>query len=446
MIFKRFRYTSIFYIVLIVLLTASGVYIIFNTYFWLTSVWIFIINIVVIYWFLKFISREHKKLSNFLVSIDQEDFSPPYSKGFEDVDFNNVFKKLTDVISKLRDDAQINYHYLQTIINHVNVAIVCADSNEKIVISNIAAKKLFQKSTLRNITSLNVENEDLQNILSRLDSGEKKLIKIKIKNELFNYSIQLTEFKLLDEIYKIFSFQNVQSELEQNELASWQKLTRVITHEIMNSAIPISNLSGLIYGLLYNKKGEFIEEINSEVKKDTREGLKTIENRSKGLVNFVDATRNFTKIPKPEIDEVNVEDIFKRVISLLKVKFSENDINVKVNMDSGVIKLLADRLLIEQVLINIMLNSIDALKSRADAQIVVEAKINSENHILISISDNGVGIEEEDIENIFVPFYTTKKSGSGIGLSLARQIMFLHKGNISVKSEKNIGTTITLTF
>jgi len=446
MVFKKFKYVSIFYLSIIILITGVGVYVLFNTYFWLTSIWIFAIDIVIAVIFLKFVSKEHRKLSHFLISVNQDDFNPPYTKSFEDLDFNQAFEKLSKVIISLRNEAQINYQYIQTIVNQINTSIICVDESNKIVLSNSSSNTLFNKNVLRNIDSLQISNEDLPALLRNFKINEKKLIKIKICDELCNYSVQLAEFKLLKNRYRLFSFHNVQSELEQNELESWQKLTRVMAHEIMNSAIPISNLSGLVYNKLFSEKDEFKKSINKDQEEDVKEGLQTIESRSKGLVNFVEATRNFTKMPKPELNELKVVNLINRTESLLKVKLLENKIDFKVNIESDELKIIADKSLIEQVLINLLVNAIDAVQESDNPAIKIDVLKNKENHTFISIEDNGKGIEEDNLENIFIPFFTTKREGSGIGLSLAKQIMFLHKGSINVRSIPQIGTKFVLSF
>ena len=439
MIFKRFKNISILYLSIIVFLTGVGVYVLFNTYFWLTSFWIFLIN-------LRFTRKEHLKLAHFLVSIEQEDFSPPYSKNFEDFDLSKAFDQLSKVIISLRDEAQVNYQYLQTIINHINTAIICVDQSDKIILSNKSSIDLFKKHVLRNIDSLSISSVDLPDILRKLRAEEKKLVKFNINGELYNYLLQVAEFKLKEENFRLISFQNVQSELEQKELESWQKLTRVITHEIMNSAIPISNLSGLVYNQLYDEHGKFAQEVSIDQESDIKEGLKTIENRSKGLVNFVEATRNFTKMPVPELEELDINMLTKRVVSLLKPKITHRNVDLKINIEQEDLKILADKSLIEQALINLLLNALDALKEERNPILKIDALRNEENHVSILIEDNGMGISANELENIFIPFYTTKRQGSGIGLSLTKQIMFLHKGNISVKSELKKGTKFVLTF
>lgn len=428
------------------ILTGLGVYVLFNTYFWLTSIWIFILDIVTAVILLNFISKEHRKLSHFLVSVDQGDFTAPYTKNFEDLDFNEAFEQLSNVIISLRNEAEINYQYLQTIVNQINTAIVCVNEFDKVVLSNSSSNKLFHKNVIRDINSLRIPNDDLPGILINLKMNEKKMVKFNLNGELYNYSVQLAEFKLKKESFKLFSFQNVQSELEQNELESWQKLTRVMAHEITNSAIPISNLSGLVYKKLFNENDQFIQDLENDQKLDVKEGLITIETRSKGLVNFVEATRNFTQMPKPELEELDVNKLINRIISLLKPKLTESEINIQLKIDFDDLNIIVDKSLIEQAFINLVLNAIDALQGIENPTLLIGASRNAENHVIIFFEDNGKGISESELENIFVPFFTTKHKGSGIGLSLTKQIMYLHKGNIAVKSALSVGTKFTLSF
>jgi nitrogen fixation/metabolism regulation signal transduction histidine kinase len=445
MVFKTFKNISLFYIVIVVFLTAVGVYVAFNTYFWLTSIWIFIIDIGVIVVLLKFVQKEYKKLSHFLLSVNQEDFTPPFSKSFQDLDLNKAFNQLSQVIVTLRDKAQVNYHYLQTIINQIDTAILCIGNSGKIVLANKSSNKLFKKSVLRNIDSLKISNENLPELLKKLKTGEKKLVKFEIEGGVYSYSIQVSKFKLLKDKFSLYSFQNVQSELEQNELESWQKLTRVLTHEIMNSAIPIANLSGIVFKILFDED-QFNKNVDTEQVADIKESIETIKTRSAGLVKFVEATRSFTKMPKPEFQDVNIESTINRILSLLKSKLKDSGININTNFPSEEITILADQALIEQAFLNIILNAIDALLGTHKPVLNIEVKKNDKNRILVIIKDNGKGITSEELENIFIPFYTTKIDGSGIGLSLTRQIMYLHKGNIYATSVPNKSTVFTLSF
>ncbi|PLX21363.1 MAG: hypothetical protein C0597_03425, partial [Marinilabiliales bacterium] len=334
MIFKKFWYIAIFYLVGIMILTGIGVYILFNTYFWLTAFWVFIMDLILTVVFFNFIGKEHKKLAHFLVSVDQNDFTPPYSKSFQDLNLNSAFEHLSRVIVSLRDEAQINFQYLQNVVNNISVAVLCVDKDDKIILSNNSAKRLFQKNILRDINSLKGSNSDLPDILMQLGNSEKKLIKFNINGELFNYTIQQAMFKIQNNVFRLFSFHNIQSELEQKELESWQKLTRVMAHEIMNSSIPISNLSGIVYKKLFDKNDQLLRKIDGDQMNDIKEGLQTIESRSKGLVNFVQATRNFTKMPIPDLEEVNLSDLIRKVLLLLNQKMAEKSIDLEMSVSN----------------------------------------------------------------------------------------------------------------
>lgn len=446
MIFKRFRYIVIFYLALILVITGLSIYVAFNTYFWLTSFWLFVVDIILIVVFIRFVEREHKKLAHFLYSTDQDDFTPPHSKEFHDLEMNKAFEHLSKVIVNLRETAQINLNYLQTVINNINITIICMNHSNKIVLSNSAAKDLFNKTVLRDVNSLKELKNNLPELILNLQANEKKLIKFKQDGTLQSYSVQLANFKIKSDPYKIFSFQNIQSELEQNELESWQKLTRVMTHEIMNSVIPISNLSGLVYEKMFDKDERWINEILDSDKLDIKEGLNTISSRSKGLVSFVEATRNFTKMPDPKFELVKVINLIRQTTALLKGKLDEKSIELIAEIKDEELEILADESLLSQVLINLLLNAIDAVEHSGKPQIRINAYLSSDNRVRVEFCDNGRGIAEKDLGNIFIPFYTTKKKGSGIGLSLTKQIMFLHKGQVDVDSEKGKGTKIVICF
>lgn len=446
MVFKRFRYIAILYLFIILVLTGLGVYVAFNTYFWLTSFWLFAADIILISMFVKFIEKQHRKLAHFLYSTDQDDFTPPLTKDYHDLELNKAFEHLSQVIVALRDKAQINFQYLQTVVSNINIAILCVDDSNQIVLSNSTAKELFKKTVFRDINSLNELKQNLPDLLLNLNPNEKKLIKFEQDGRLLSYSVQRANFKIRKDKYHIFSFQNIQSELEQNELEAWQKLTRVMTHEIMNSVIPIANLSGLIYHKIFDEKEEWINKPDNSDKQDVKEGLKTIGARSKGLVRFVEATRHFTKMPQPKFETVNVYDLMTHSIALLKTRIEDQHIELKIDMDNKDLTVIADKTLLEQALINLVLNAVDALEDLDAPRINISAYQTNDNRISIIVDDNGKGISETDIENIFIPFYTTKKHGSGIGLSLTKQIMFLHQGNIFVESTLGKGTKFVISF
>jgi signal transduction histidine kinase len=261
-------------------------------------------------------------------------------------------------------------------------------------------------------------------------------------------SIHATEFRMRGEEYVLVSFQDIHPELEQKEIESWQKLIRVLTHEIMNSITPISSLASTVSSMLNEYKSS-----NPQITADEKEGLEdilhaisTIESRSKGLLNFVEIYRNLTRIPKPNFRYFSVSELFDRSLELLQPKISEYNILIKIKIFPKDLKILADPDLIDQVVINLLLNAVDAIKEVPDPQITIVASTNLNNRTTIEFADNGKGIKQDILDKIFMPFFTSKKTGSGIGLSLSRQIMQMHKGSISVRSKPDEGALFTLVF
>jgi signal transduction histidine kinase len=246
---------------------------------------------------------------------------------------------------------------------------------------------------------------------------------------------------------KLITLQNIQTELQRQELEAWQNLTRVLRHEIMNSITPISSLTSTLREILDHEliKKDLNYELKAEGAEDLRDGLETIENRSKGLIKFIDAYREYTSLPEPKLKTIRVKDLIEKVVQLLKPEFKKKNIHFSSQCDSEYLTLQADEEMIEQVLINLIKNAIEAADHAQEAKIEINGTY-TENAVLIEVTDNGPGIIPEAIDRIFVPFFTTKKTGSGIGLALSRQIMQMHNGSLTVVSQPDRKTTFTLRF
>jgi two-component system nitrogen regulation sensor histidine kinase NtrY len=246
---------------------------------------------------------------------------------------------------------------------------------------------------------------------------------------------------------KLLTMQNIQSELQQQEIEAWQNLTRVLRHEIMNSITPISSLTSTLREILdhdMTRKNSHYE-LREEGADDLREGLSTIENRSKGLIKFIDAYREYTSLPQPRLKAVNIKSFMERVVQLLKPEIKKTPVALAYRCESEFLSIQADEEMIEQVLINLIKNSWEALADTPGGQIEVNAYY-AVNHVVIEVTDNGPGIIPEAMNRVFVPFFTTKKTGSGIGLSLSRQIMQMHNGSLTVTSAPGVKTTFTMKF
>lgn len=451
MVYKQFR----FLVILRVLLLSSSIFL----FFYLINESKYLVSAIIagcvimaqVISLILFVERTNRKLSHFLESIRHSDFASTYSdkgmgKSFEGL--NAEFNEVINEFKKNRAEKEEHFNYLQTVIQHISVGIITYTKDGKVDIINTSLKKLLRINNLRFIKDLENIQEDLPEIFMNLKAGEKTLVKLFIEDELVQLMIYATEFRMRGEEYILISLQNIHAELEEKEIESWQKLIRVLTHEIMNSITPISSLAFTVHEMLLITMEDKIQlkELDQEDIEGIDSGLRTIQSRSKGLLNFVEIYRNLTRIPKPNFRYFEVAELFERAHELMRPKMEKLNINCTIRVFPENIKITADPDLMDQVLINLMLNAIHAVTDRKEAEIAIVATQNENGRAIIEISDNGSGIKPDILDKIFMPFFTSKKTGSGIGLSLSRQIMSLHKGSISVKSKPNIGTTFTLIF
>jgi signal transduction histidine kinase len=299
-------------------------------------------------------------------------------------------------------------------------------------------------TNIKSIHELNTVNPRLYQAINSVEPGKSELYKG--SNELY-LTIQATELRIRGASVKLVTLQNIQPELQKQELEAWQNLTRVLRHEIMNSITPISSLTSTLREILDHdmKKMNAHYELKEEGAEDLRDGLTTIESRSKGLIKFIDAYREYTSLPKPKIATVRLNDLIEHVAQLMKPELKKTNIQFKYSCSSEYLTIQADIEMIEQVLINLLKNAVEALSETETPKLELIGRYD-ENSVKIEIIDNGSGIIKEALEHIFVPFYTTKRAGSGIGLSLSRQIMQMHHGSITVESEPDVCTVFTLRF
>jgi len=404
-----------------------------------------------VYSLIHYVEKTNRELARFFQSIKYEDFSQTFKDKHEGKSFRELRAAFTDVINafrKTRAEKEENYHYLQTVVQHIGIGLLAIRSDGEVQLINTAAKKLFKVPRLKNVRALESLSSKLVDALITLRPRETGLIKVQDNNELLHLSLYASEFKLRGENYKLVSVQNIRSELEEKEIDAWQKLIRVLTHEIMNSITPISSLASTVNGII--KQSEFRlgedETQDPEVLSDVQQALDTIQKRSQGLMHFVDAYRNLTLIPKPNFKVFPLSDLFTRVEKLMQANMKERGTAFHYSIRPGDLVLTADPELIEQVLINLLLNALQAVESQADGVIELKAFLDDMGRIIIQVRDNGPGIPSDDMEKIFIPFYSTKSGGSGIGLSLSRQVMRLHKGSISAQSGSSGKTIFSLKF
>ncbi|MCD4709535.1 MAG: ATP-binding protein [Bacteroidales bacterium] len=333
-------------------------------------------------------------------------------------------------------------------MQNIDVSILAYQHDGTVEMINPAAKKLFQVNSLKNINSLRSLSEQLANTLLAIHPGENKLVKVQDDEDILQLAIFATEFKVKDKVILLSTIKNIQNVLKEQETAAWQKLIRVLTHEIMNSIAPISSLSSTIETMVkpYTSGEKGVPEVDLGTIQEIQTALQTINKRSTGLMNFVETYRSLTKIPEPNFSVVKMDELISNVHTLMKKEAEKKNITITTTMQPDTIEVQIDEQMIEQVLINLVKNSTQALAGCQDALIQIRGFYNKRGRPTIQVIDNGQGILDDVIDKIFIPFFTTKRSGSGIGLSLSRQILRLHGGTITAKSKPNEETIFTMTF
>jgi two-component system nitrogen regulation sensor histidine kinase NtrY len=452
MVFKSFRLICLVRIILLSATILLLVYLISETSLLATSIIVGAAIVAQVVSLVHYVEKTNRDLSRFLASIRYSDFSQAFSSGqrgssFEDL--NAAFANVISEFQKARSEKETQYRYLQTLVQHIGLGILSFDQTGKVDLINNAAKRLLRVTHLRNIKSLESLSSRLVETLVSSKPGEKALVKVDHGDVSLTLAVYPTEFRIPERTITLVSMQDIENELAEQEMAAWQKLIRVLTHEIMNSVTPIASLASTVGDLIRKpgkSKPDDLAQINEETREDIRDAAETIQKRSQGLLHFIDAYRNLTKIPKPNFEIFPVSELLERVAQLFKNQLEENGITLSIEVDPKSLELTADPQLIEQVLINLILNAMEALGIRTDGRVELRSRLDERSRVLISVTDNGAGISDEVKDKIFTPFFTTKRGGSGIGLSLSRQIMRLHKGNITIKSIPNESTVFTLRF
>lgn len=446
--YKSYIFRILIRIILIFLIGFLGIYILYFTGLWLVGIWVVLAVLVLIAEFFRYVLRYHNELIQFLTNLSAGEFNllvKDESEIKNNLPLKKAFLRLEKSVKKISMQKERNLILLETVLNTVKSAIVCYDDEGKTLFVNNEAKVLFATFSTHNIDKLlQMFDHEFANELKQLKFGIKTTKKLIVNNEIQFLLIESYKFKLEGTGYKVLAFSDIKREMAEQEMESFQKLTRVINHEIMNSAIPISNLTSLVLQTLSAENIGSFSDLNIEDEEDVRLSLKVIDSRTKGLIHFIKAVKQFNSISKPLFKKAELNSVINNVCVLLKD--DADRLNIKMNYNkTEPVELLFDEKLIEQVFVNIIKNAIEALHDITDPVINITIEKDTENCYVI-ISDNGHGIDEKNVNEIFVPFFTTKKEGSGIGLSICRQIMQLHKGDVTIRSEKGKETSVIVKF
>ncbi|MEM9917989.1 MAG: ATP-binding protein [Bacteroidota bacterium] len=440
---QGFTSNILFRIFLLALLMTVLGYFLFQTDFYISAGMIVLMITFLIWDLIRYTNQTNRDITTFLMGIKYDDFALRFSGDHKGRSFKQMYNSFNQINSKfleIRAEKEAQFLYLQNIVESAEVGLLCTNDEGEVILMNRILKKLLSKPYLISLDSIAKIDQELHQGLLLMKNGDRKLLKVNINNQLLQLSIQARKFKIKEDPYNLYSIHNIQSELEVQEVRSWQKLIRILTHEIMNSVTPIISLSAAVHDKLENTN----HQLEKDDIKEMNRAVSAIQKRSEGLLHFTDTYRRLTKIPPPVFQEVNASQLIERIQTLFQSVLKSEKIKLESILPRTSLVFQADPRLMEQVLINLLKNAIDALQDCPDPTIQLSCVTTESNKIKIQVADNGPGLPPDMLDQIFVPFYTTKKEGSGIGLSLCRQIIQMHSGSITVESMVGSGTVFTI--
>lgn len=384
--------------------------------------------------------RTYKELEEFAEAAKYRDFSRNFPLDYARAEIKplrSAFNDINAVFRKINTERETQFHYLQKILELVNTAILSYDEKTgKVIWMNDSFRDMFNIPHLGTIHALSIRNQELKEKALSLEAGKTDRTSIQTPQGQIKLQLSVSSFQTAEGDFRLIAFQNINEAVDETEAKAWQKLLSVLTHEIMNSIAPISSLADTL-------KGRLEELPYSEELEDIRLGTDTIKRRSEGLLKFAGTYRSLNKVSEPDLSEIAASTLFENLYQLMEPSLLKKNIQMDIILKDPQLKLIIDVNLIEQVLINLLLNAIEAVKEVPNPLINLSARQN-QGRTHISVVDNGKGMHADLLENIFIPFFTTRKNGSGVGLTLSKQIMLMHKGTIQVQSTEGSGTVFTL--
>lgn len=405
---------------------------------------ILIINLI------SFLNVTNKKIKYFFDSVRNDDsnlFFPVEEKNKTVREIYISMNRVNDQIQKLKIENRNQEQYFRILIEHLAIGIITFDNKGFILHSNSIARKLLGTEVFTHIKQLERIDKKLHQTLSTIKPSERRLVPINTERGEIQLSLKATSFRTNDNELVILSIQDIKNELDEKEVESWMKLIRVLMHEIMNSITPITSLSESLSNI-YSKEGKAVspDQVTSTTISATLQGLNVIKDQGKGLMAFVESYRKLTRIPEPDKQLFKISELFERLRILYDSQEKSEKVKLSFSLKDPDLEIFADQNLISQVLINLVKNALEAVTNVPGGKIMISADGGSELHSEICVTDNGPGIPAENLDEIFVPFFTTRQSGSGIGLSISRQIMRVHGGNLKVMSVPGKETIFCLSF
>ena len=444
MIYKRFTFLIVLRIALLMGNVLLLSWIFGDSRLFFNQIILFLLLVGQVAELIRYVNHTNRELSRFFLASKHADFSVTFKQGPLGGSFRELQQSMAEIVDaykQVKIEKEAQYHFLQLLVAQLKVGIISLEHDE-VTLVNPTAERLLGLSGLKHWKAIGMLHPKLINDIESLGDAGRKLVEVRTAAENKLLAVDVSTLVILNTPMKLITLQDINSEIEQKEIEAWHKLIRILTHEIMNSVTPIASLTETMQSLLTDKNGQPkpADHITPETLGDILFSLATIHKRSDGLLDFVENYRQLTRVPKPVMATVNVGEFLQTIEKLMKPNLVRQDIALSLSVVPDTLQASFDATLLEQVFINLVTNSTHALEGRPSKRIDLRA-FRVENHLRLEVADNGKGIPEKELQEIFVPFFSTKKEGSGIGLSLSKQIVSLHGGTLKVASTPGEGTT-----
>jgi two-component system, NtrC family, nitrogen regulation sensor histidine kinase NtrY len=443
MVLSKFKSQALINVFLLVIFMALGLIMLVKVQSYFLGVILIIAAILVVFRIFALVNRTNRNLANFLMSIKYDDFEANFNRTNSEVSEKELFGAFNLISTKFRDirlEKEIQFQYFQTLVENVETGLIGFDRNGKTLFMNKALQLILRKSYFPNFENIVKYDSEIHDLMRQMRVGERKLFKKVVLDETKQLAIQRTQLKVKDDIYDIYSFHNIFEELQAQEITSWQKLIRILTHEIMNSVSPVISLAHSTNDLLSQN-----QELDNETRSEIHQAIKAIQKRSEGLLHFTETYRKLTKIPLPRLEVVDAKTLTEGILLLMGTVIRDKGIDLECHLPDRQILFQGDVEQLEQALINLLKNAIEALNDAPAKKISVYLD-SRDSSVVFRIKDTGPGVPPALRDQIFIPFYTTKKEGSGIGLSLCRQIIYQHGGTLRANFPEEGGAEFVITL
>lgn len=394
------------------------------------------------------VNHTNRELARLLNAVHYSDYTVSFDRQALGWSFRDLHESLTGVMHTLRDakiEKEGQYQFLQKLVNQMSVGVIALDNNE-IELINPTAQSLLDAKGIVNWKLLQQRNPEFTAAVDDIGASGRKLVELTREGVARSMTVESGTITILGKEHRIITIQDINSEIEQKEIEAWHKLINILTHEIMNSITPVSSLTETMQDMLRDKAGnpKTSAMITDETISDLLFSLSTIQRRSEALQHFVGNYRKVTRVPRAKKATVDVKALLSSVGQLMHTQLEKQHVKLSIDCKPDDV-ISADQALVEQVLINLVTNSIYALEQTATRYISLKG-YSSGSQYVVEVADNGKGIPEKELRQIFIPFFTTREDGSGIGLSLSKQIMSSHGGTIRVQSQEGKGASFFLYF